>query len=457
MWAATPSEVRLKSVRAQLLVGLVLVLGLATLIAGYGIFRSALEEANELFDYELRSIALSLPPSVAATELATRPDKDVGGLDDERVVIQIWDAQGKEIYRSVPSAQFPLQKTGFHSIEIGEKHFRVFGVQQSSRFVQLAQPTFVRDELALKLASRTLWPLLAVLPFEIAFVLLIVRRALRPVNTLSKTLAARSVETLQPIEKDSAVPTEVQPLVDALNGMLIRLRGALQSQRVFVADAAHELRTPLTALKLQIQAARRDGALSSDPSWLQRLEERVNRAIHLVQQLLALAREDAEFTAREGTVDLPIIASHVIGELSILAEDRKIDLGLECVGVARPNDRIIIRGDENSLTTLLTNLVDNALRYAGAGGRVDVRVIVNSGTAAVEVIDDGPGIPPSELERVLDRFYRAANTTGQGSGLGLAIAAKIAAKHGASFEIQNRTDRTGLRVRVSGLALATQV
>ncbi len=183
----------------------------------------------------------------------------------------------------------------------------------------------------------------------------------------------------------------------------------------------------------------------------------MNRAIHLVQQLLALAREDAEFTAPEGTVDLPIIASKVIGELSILAEDRKIDLGLECVGVARPDDRIIIRGDENSLITLLTNLVDNALRYAGAGGRVDVRVAVTSGMAAVEVIDDGPGIPPSELERVLDRFYRAANTTGQGSGLGLAIAAKIAAKHGASFEIQNRTDGPGLRVRVSGLLLATQV
>jgi len=123
MKAVTPSEVRLKSVRAQLLVGLVLVPGLATMIAGYGIFRSALEEANQLFNYELRSIALSLPPSVAATELVTRPRKGVEGLDDERVVIQIWDAQGKEIYRSVPSAQFPFQTAGFHSIEIAEKHF----------------------------------------------------------------------------------------------------------------------------------------------------------------------------------------------------------------------------------------------------------------------------------------------------------------------------------------------
>ena len=447
----------MKSVRAQLLVGLVLVLGVATMIAGYGIFRSALEEANELCDYELRAIARSLPPSVAATDLASWPDKDVEVLDDERVVIQIRDSQGKEIYRSVPNARFPFQQPGFHSIEIGEKHFRVFGMQQSARFVQLSQPTFVRDELALRLASRTLWPLLTVLPFEIAFVLFIVRRALRPVNILSKTLAARSVETLQPIEKDSAVPTEVQPLVDALNGMLIRLRGALQSQRVFVADAAHELRTPLTALKLQIQAAQRDRAVSSDPSWLQRLEERVNRVIHLVQQLLALAREDAEYAAREGTVDLSVIASDVIGELSILAEDKRIDLGLECVGLTEPNDTIVVRGDANSLTTLLTNLVDNALRYASAGGRVDVRLIVSSGTAAVEVVDDGPGIAASELKRVLDRFYRAANAAGQGSGLGLSIASKIAAKHGASFGIRNRTASTGLCVRVSGLPLAVRI
>jgi two-component system OmpR family sensor kinase len=130
---------------------------------------------------------------------------------------------------------------------------------------------------------------------------------------------------------------------------------------------------------------------------------------------------------------------------------------LECVGLTEPNDTIVVRGDANSLTTLLTNLVDNALRYASAGGRVDVRLIVSSGTAAVEVVDDGPGIAPSELKRVLDRFYRAANAAGQGSGLGLSIASKIAAKHGASFGIRNRTASTGLCVRVSGLPLAVRI
>ena len=261
-----------------------------SLIAAYGIFRSAREEASELSDYELRSVALSLPASVADAALASRPAKDFEGLQDDRVVIQIWAGTGKDVFLSVPGAELPKQREGFHSVEVGERHYRVFGLQQSSRFVQLSQPTFVRDELALKLAWRTLWPLLAIVPLEIALVLLVAKLALRPVNRLSQNLAGRSIEWLQSVGSDMGVPSEVQPLVDALNDLWKRLQSAVQSQRVFVADAAHELRTPLTALKLQIQSAIRDGIDSSNPKFLRRLEDRVNRAIRLVQQLLTLAR-----------------------------------------------------------------------------------------------------------------------------------------------------------------------
>jgi two-component system OmpR family sensor kinase len=252
----------------------------------------------------------------------------------------------------------------------------------------------------------------------------------------------------------NAIPTEVEPLVEALNDLLVRLDRALHAQRVFVADAAHELRTPLTALKLQIQVARRDHAKLNDEDLLRKLEDRVNRAIHLVQQLLTLAREDAEASARAGNADLRHVATQVVGELSVLAEHKGIDLGLECTGLAAMESPIVVNGDETSLTTMVTNLVDNAIRYTSPGGQVDVRLCASDTEVTLEVVDNGPGIPAADLERVLDRFYRAENTTGQGSGLGLAIAAKVAAKHHAGLSVLNRTDGQGLKVSVSGLRRA---
>lgn len=444
----------MRSVRTQLLVGLILVLGAMSALAGYGIFRSALEEANELFDYELRSVAISLPQSVADTELANRESGDFEGLQDDRVVIQIWDASNVLTYDSLPSAKLPRQHAGFQSIEVDGRHYRVFGLQQASRFVQVGQPLSVRDESALAQASRTLWPLLAILPLEIALVLLVVKRALRPVNLISRSLAARSIETLAPLDMANATPTEIEPLVDALNDLLVRLDRALHAQRVFVADAAHELRTPLTALKLQIQVARRDHTKPSDEDLLRKLEDRVNRAIHLVQQLLALAREDAEASVRAGNANLRRVATQVISDLSVLAEHKGIDLGLECTGLVVTECPIVVIGDETSLETMVTNLVDNAIRYTSPGGQVDVRLCTSAAEVTLEVVDNGPGIPAADLGRVLDRFYRAGNTSGQGSGLGLAIAAKVAAKHQAGFSVSNRTDRQGLKVSVSGLRRA---
>ncbi|MDR5751310.1 MULTISPECIES: ATP-binding protein [unclassified Caballeronia] len=309
----------------------------------------------------------------------------------------------------------------------------------------------IRDQLAIQLALRTLWPLIVILPLEIVLVLLVVKRALRPVDVLSKSLAARSLDTLNPINMAAAIPAEVKPLVEALNDMLSRLARAMHKQHVFVADAAHELRTPLAAIKLQIQVARRDSANLSSGEVLQKLEERVNRAIHLVNQLLSLAREDAKSGAHTGCADLRRVGAQVVGELSILAEHTKVDLGLECLGFTASESSIFVVGDEASLITMVTNLVDNAIRYTNPGGRVDVRICEDGGGAMLAVVDDGPGIPSNDLERVLDRFYRVENANTQGSGLGLAIAVAVAAKHDAKLTLRNRADAHGLEAVVTGL------
>jgi two-component system, OmpR family, sensor kinase len=440
-----------KSVRSQLLAGLLVGLGAVSIVAGYGISRSALEEANELFDYELRSVAVSLPRALSDATIANAESHDFETIGDDRVAIQVWDAGGKLTYYSHSSALLPRREPGFHVIEVAERHFRIFGVQQASRFVQVGQPVSVRDELALQVASRTLWPLLGIVPLEIALVLLVVRRALRPVQQLSTSLAARSLETLTPVDLADDVPGEIAPLVDALNDLLARLSKAVHAQRVFIADAAHELRSPLTALKLQIQVARCENQTIETGSLFQKLEERTNRAIHLVQQLLSLAREDADACTGKPDTNFARLVSQVVADLSVLAEQKQIDLGLERIGIETGSDSVYVAGDETSLRSMLTNLVDNAIRYTPQGGRVDVRLVIARDTVDVEVIDTGPGIPETELDRVRDRFYRAGNTAGTGSGLGLAIAVKVATKCRAELLINNRQDRAGLSVAVTAL------
>ena len=253
---------RMTSIRRWLLGWLIFGLAAACLVAGFGIFHTARVEASELFDYELRTVAISLPMNIAATDGAERPSHDFSDIADDRLVIDIWDKTGKLIYHSLKEPALPRIGDGFRSVEREGYRWRVFGIEQPDRFVQVAQPYFVRDELALKLALRTLWPLVVLVPVTVVLVLFVVARGLAPIGGLSRALASREGEALDPVQLDQRVPTEIRPLVDALNDLLLRLAAASQAQRTFVADAAHELRTPLAALKLQMQAAVRDGSLA---------------------------------------------------------------------------------------------------------------------------------------------------------------------------------------------------
>ncbi len=444
------------SIRRWLLGWLIFGLAAACLIAGYGIFHSARHEAGELFDYELRTVALSMPANIATTDGAEHSERDFNALAEDRIAIDIWSPGGTLIYHSAKEPVLPRLSEGFRTIERDEYRWRVFGVQQADRYVQIAQPYSVRDDLAARLALRTLWPLALLVPVTIAFVLLIVARGLAPIGSLSRALANRSIDSLDPVVIDERVPVEIRPLVGALNDLLERLSVASKAQRTFVADAAHELRTPLTALKLQLQAAKRDALAAPDARVIERLEGRVNRIIHLAHQLLSMAREDARHEKTMIPVSLRRVAEQSVSDLSLLAEAKQIDLGLDVRGPATPGDgntTYTVLGDEQALGILLNNLVDNAIRYTPAGGRVDVVLTRDAATRGVllEVADTGPGIAEGELKRVFDRFYRGSSVKEQGSGLGLAIASSIAARHRAVLAVSNRTDGSGLSIRLNQL------
>jgi len=220
--------------------------------------------------------------------------------------------------------------------------------------------------------------------------------------------------------------------VSALNDLLGRLRAALERERAFMADAAHELRTPLTALHLQMgMLARASGDLERAAA-METLSAGVQRAIRLVEQMLALARQEPRAEAQRVAVRLDDVAREIVAELVPLADAGRIDLG---VSAAQPAS---VYADQDALRTLLRNLVDNAVRYTPAGGRVDVSVEELAGAtrgARLTVSDDGPGIPAAERARVFDRFYRRAGTSPPGSGLGLSIVSTIAQGHGASITL----------------------
>jgi two-component system OmpR family sensor kinase len=425
----------MKSIRARLLVTLIGAVLATGAVAGWFIYRNALRAADAFFDEHLRQTAMSLRDQ--AFEYAAPPVEEPDAEFD--FVIQVWSATGVRVYLSRPHTALPgLVTLGFSSVEVGGLQWRVFAVQARSYVIQVAQPSRVRSRQAARLALQTLEPFLLAMPLLAILVWLAVGRSLRPLDALAKSVREREPSSLSALP-DTGLPVEVQPVVSALNELLQRLRAAIDHERRFLDDAAHELRTPLTALSLQVQALQRADE-QERPAALDSVRAGVARATRLVEQLLALARQQPKAASTAVPVSLVDIARAVIGDLAPLADASGIDLGL---AQADPTQ---VRGDPDSLATLLRNLVDNALRYTPRGGRVDVAVLA-SPVPALVVSDTGPGIPVAERARAFDRFHRLPGSSGVGSGLGLSIVKAIADASGASVTLDDAPGG-GLKVSV---------
>jgi two-component system, OmpR family, sensor kinase len=429
-----------RSIRRELLTWLLLGIALAVAAAAVGTYWRARDEANSLFDYQLKEMAASLTDAPFA---AVPAGAGAIGTGSDAMVVQIWDRNGVQLFLSQPHRVLPQNaQLGFTTVATDNGPWRVFSTLAAGQVVQIAQPMSARRELAASMALRTIVPLLAVLPFLAILIWFTIARGLKPLDKVAAAVARRSPALLEPLpERD--LPREVQPLVGALNNLLSRLRHTLDAQRAFVADAAHELRTPLTAVHLQAQLAERASTEAERATALTELKGGLERATRLVEQLMTLAREepgvaDAPLTA----VDLAALAREVVADLAPLAGAKGIDLGLSSTAAST------VRGDTEALRTLISNLVDNAIRYTPAGGNVDVAVS-DAGDVALVVRDNGPGIPVEDRERVFDRFYRGSGARGvRGSGLGLAIVKRIAERHRAEVELGPGIDGSGLGVTV---------
>ncbi len=426
------------SIRTRLLIALLALVAVISLLAGALTYRRVLAETSTLFDYQLRQMALSLRTQISmAPRLELPPDQI-----DADFVIQIWDLFGTRVYLSRPGLPMINQTAlGYADVRVRGEPWRTYGLQTVDGVIQIAQPQRVREQLARGAALRVVIPLLLLLPVLGAAIVGVVRSGLLPLQRIASEVQRRDVHSLMPIAVTS-LPREVAPLVLELNRLLIRLHSAFQAQRAFTADAAHELRSPLTAVRLDLQL------LDRAPDAAARLEARANlgaavdRAIHLVEQLLTLARNEPRDEKGDlSPVLLETAASEGIADTHALALARGIDLGLD----AEPDVRVM--GDRDALRTLVRNLVDNAVRYTPAGGRVQVRAAKTPQGAMLEVCDSGPGIAAADRERVFDRFYRRASAPQGGSGLGLAIVKAIADRHGARVTLADAPGG-GLQVSV---------
>jgi two-component system sensor histidine kinase TctE len=297
--------------------------------------------------------------------------------------------------------------------------------------VQVAESLEQRELLANEIIRGVIVPQFTVLPVAVLLVWFGLTRGLAPLSSLQAKIRARRPDDLAPIDPRAA-PEEMGPLVDAFNQLLERMQQNLTTQRRFMADAAHQMKTPLAGLRTQAELALRE----TDPVQLRRSLRQIagstERATHLINQLLALARAEHQATdlASFEVVELKRVVLDVVHDSVAQALARRIDLGFEA-----PDQPVRIVGVPVLLRELLKNLIDNALRYAPEGGSATVRLRATGESVFLDVEDTGPGIPEADRQLVFDRFYRVLGTNVDGSGLGLAIVREIAEQHGALLRI----------------------
>jgi two-component system sensor histidine kinase TctE len=296
-------------------------------------------------------------------------------------------------------------------------------------------------EARLGLMSTLLWDFVQ-LDITLVLVWVGIQLGLRPIRRLRDEIASRSPLDLRPIVETS-VPREIAPVVVTLNRLFGMLRTSVQSQQQFIADTAHQLRTPITGMQAQLGLLVAEPAAQPIKARLLTLQEGVKQLAHSANQLLTLARADpsANISAKIQIVDLQAIVNEVAAKFFDRALLSNIDFGVDAIPIS-------IRADPSLLDDMLSNLVDNALKYTPAGGRVTASAGEKNGRPFLVVEDTGSGIPAEERQRVRQRFYRMPNSTGHGSGLGLAIVDEIARLYDASMSIETGANGLGTRVLI---------
>ncbi|GAB2855462.1 sensor histidine kinase [Pseudoduganella ginsengisoli] len=471
---AAQDSVPLGSLRTQLLRWLLVPLILLMAVNAVSVYRNALDAADMAYDRSLLASTRALAERVSIENGKVVVDVPYVALDSfetdtlGRIYYKVTGMNGETasgfddlppVPPNVPRSEAYPALVRFYHADYNGQPVRIAALVQpvyddSMRgvaLIQVAETTDARRGLTIQILKDTLaWQAWVVLAATL-LVWFAVRLVLRPLMRLRAEVEMRSASDLHDVDP-ALVHREVRPLVEAMNGSMSRIRSLIASQRRFIADASHQLRTPLTVLKTQSEMTLREIDRSEGPVDKEALRAMVSgiaattdAAVHLANRLLMLARIEHSGDVRPVPVGLRELAQNVALQLAVTAVGKQIDLALEAEHEA------IVRGQPLLLQEMVSNLVDNALRYTPAGGSVTVRVLPGGGKLLLEVEDSGAGIPASERERVFSPFYRAAasmQVNPGGAGLGLAIVRDIAALHGGTVSLSDGAGGKGLKVTV---------
>jgi two-component system sensor histidine kinase TctE len=442
------------SIHRRLLLLLLPPLTLLMLVGGFADYRASMFFMRTAYDQSLADAAFAQAALVKVTagriyvQLPPQAQSSVHTNRAETFFYSIW---GPDHLLVAGNPQLPGALAGegnpsYADAWLGRERIRVVTYRMPTEAgvatINVGETTNRRDVARHFILTSTWLVDFILIDATLVMVLIGVRYGLRPLVAVRGQIEARSPRELRPLET-AAVPTEVRPLVDALNGLFEVLREAARSQRQFVADAAHQLRTPIAGLLGHLELLTQDPAAQGLESHLATLRDGVSRVAHSANQLLALARAEpsANLADRFENIELQPLIERVIERNIDRSVKARLDLGADV-------DPASVTGSAWLIEDLLGNLVDNALNYTPAGGRVTVRCGGGASDPYLEVEDDGPGIPEAERGRVRQRFYRLPGSQGHGCGLGLAIVEEICRLHRADVTIDSGAGGRGTRIRV---------
>lgn len=332
---------------------------------------------------------------------------------------------------------------GYADIHIGKRHWRVFTLLDANgHWIRVGERYDSRREIGRAMAIEAIAPFLIGLPLLALVVGWAVRRGLEPMGELADRLASRRADSIEPVGVRD-LPSEMVPVVASLNELLARLGAALEQERRFTANAAHELRTPLAGALVHLENARAAPSLEGARPSLDEARQGLVRLSRIVNQMLELARWDAERPARLDAVDLDRCVDDELQHVGLFASERDVEIVVRRDGAAH-----VVNGWEPGVRTLLRNLLDNAIRYNAHGGRLTVELRDGPGGTVLAIEDTGPGIEPGQRDAMFQRFRRGAQAGTEGSGLGLPLVARVAQLHRARLTLAAAEGGQGLRVEL---------
>lgn len=425
------------SLRGRLLRALLGIFIGAWIAVGLYLYLQFVQASSGSMDRSLEALAntalISMPGdigNVSGRSTLSLPSGASDRVDETVRSTQVWSKERRAlVLRRAGAPSTPLKPDfidGFATVQIEGEPWRVYAISDASNQVQVqaGQPmSALVDELTRGLYYALGISSLALLVVGLA-VRFVVGRSLESVMTVRSAIVSREALDLTPLPA-ADLPSEIHPLVESFNRLLARLQEAMQAERRFLVEAAHELRTPLAVLLGQAQVAQRARTIEEARPVLDQLVRGAERSARLSQQLLHSARIERQ-ASEHVPIELADIITVLIQDFEMMAAQKHQNISLH----AEPG---LVRGDLDDLGILVSNLLDNALRYAGHGGHVAVRCVRAGEAMRLEVLDDGPGVPETDRERIFDRFHRVAGSAEGGSGIGLSLVARIARSHGANI------------------------